>query len=237
MKVRIHAYADSRPEFIPWQLWSFTRFLTDDFEYIVFNNAATKSDERKINEICAELGIPSVEMPERNGNGGPSYGRALQWSFHGWIKNETGALAALVKPDLFLTGPFSIVDYLKGFDAAGIPQRKGPISYLAADLFFFNLDTLPGKDEISFLDALIDGIPVEAGGGLHYWLHNHPDLRLRPIEVRIKNYRNSTGIDYYIFKSYQEVLLHYGVDCCWDRASDEYHRDKTAFLGELLQAK
>jgi hypothetical protein len=237
MKVRIHAYADRRPEFIPWQLQSFTRFLPDDFEYIVFNNAAAESDGRKINEICAQLGIRCIEVPERNGHGGPSHGRALQWSFHGPIKGEAGAIAAMIKPDLFLTGPFSIVDYLQGFDAAGISQRKGPVSYLAADLLFFDLATLPGKDEISFLDALIHGIPVEAGGSLHYWLQNHPDLRVRPIEGRIKNYRNSTGIDYYIFKTYQEVWLHYGVDCRWDRASDEYHRDKTAFLGELLQAQ
>jgi len=52
MKVYFFTYADKRPDFSPHQLKSMQHFVNDDFELIIFDNAAFDEDSKAIQAIC-----------------------------------------------------------------------------------------------------------------------------------------------------------------------------------------
>ncbi|MBU3940491.1 MAG: hypothetical protein KKH88_00995, partial [Nanoarchaeota archaeon] len=64
--IKIYTYADKRPDFIPYQFKSLKHFLTDEFEYIVFNNATNSFNRWKINNLCNKLGIKVYPIKNPN---------------------------------------------------------------------------------------------------------------------------------------------------------------------------
>jgi hypothetical protein len=248
MKVKLYTHAHNRPDFIPLQLRSFARFLTDDFEYLVFNNAATASDDREIRETCARLGVECIEVEERNHlTVNCSHASALQWSFHQYLKYETECIAAILDSDMFMISDFSLNDYLDGYDLAGVSQSRGHVYYLTNDIIFFNMAALPDKDAMNFMCDKIEGVHVDVGGDLYYWLKNNPSLRIRYIKStgQIWSGKNNLQLlpeailndydDDYKFSIVENAFLHYGRGSNWDRKSEEYHRNKTGTLIKFLE--
>src|SRR6185437_2029527 len=85
--------------------------------------------------------------------------------------------------DMFLVQPFSIKDFLGGYEMAGIPQgyskNKIEIQYLWIGISFLDMARLPEKELINFNCGLIEGVPVDAGGYTYHYIQKHPELRLR----------------------------------------------------------
>lgn len=64
-KVRILTFHFNKPEFIVLQHKSFQKFMLDDYEIIVFNDANSLENEGAIEQTCKELGIKCVRyQPE-----------------------------------------------------------------------------------------------------------------------------------------------------------------------------
>lgn len=64
-KVRILTFHYNKPDFIVLQHKSFQKFMLDDYEIIVFNDANTTENESAIEQTCKELGIECVRyQPE-----------------------------------------------------------------------------------------------------------------------------------------------------------------------------
>lgn len=61
-KVRILTFHYNLPEFILLQHKSLQKFLKDDYELIVFNDAATTENEINIRNVCESLGIQCVRF-------------------------------------------------------------------------------------------------------------------------------------------------------------------------------
>lgn len=61
-KVRILTFHFNKPDFIELQYKSFKKFLTSDFELIVFNDAALPTKEREIQEMCDKYSIQCVRF-------------------------------------------------------------------------------------------------------------------------------------------------------------------------------
>lgn len=59
-KVRILSFHYNQADFIEMQYLSLKKFLKDDFELIIFNDAKTKENERWIQDMCDEYGIQCV---------------------------------------------------------------------------------------------------------------------------------------------------------------------------------
>lgn len=60
--VRILTFHYNQPEFIEIQYKTLKKFLMDDFELIVFNDAKTPENEKGIENICNEHGIKCVRF-------------------------------------------------------------------------------------------------------------------------------------------------------------------------------
>jgi hypothetical protein len=61
-KVRILAFHYNQADFIELQYKTFSRFLAEDFEMIVFNDAATVSNKEQIEKVCGQYGITCVRF-------------------------------------------------------------------------------------------------------------------------------------------------------------------------------
>lgn len=57
-----HSY--NRPDFIEIQHRTFQKFLRDDFQFVVFNDAASEEMKSKIEDVCARLGIRCICIPQ-----------------------------------------------------------------------------------------------------------------------------------------------------------------------------
>ena len=55
--INIYTFADKRPDFIQLQFESLKKFISNNFEYHVFNNASNPNLESQINSICQQLKI------------------------------------------------------------------------------------------------------------------------------------------------------------------------------------
>jgi hypothetical protein len=61
-KVRLLTFHYDKPDFIEIQYKTFNKFLLDDFELIVFNDADNPTDERAIQEVCNQHGIKCIRF-------------------------------------------------------------------------------------------------------------------------------------------------------------------------------
>jgi len=189
-----HAYL--RPDFIEIQDKTFKKFLKDDYEFIVFNDARNQSLRKEITAICNKLNLRCIEIPqaihdrpylkrfphEDRNNACARCANVVQYSL-----NELGfkynGLVAIIDSDMFLIKDFSIANFMANHDIAGIPQSRGNIHYLWNGIVFFNMNTLPDKETMDFNCGIINGNPVDVGGYTYYYFQKHPEVRKKEINL------------------------------------------------------
>ncbi len=127
----IFTTAFNRPEFIELQHKLFKKFMKDEFEYIVFNDANNKDSEEEINKVCRRLGIQCVKIPQSihtqpylkraDGDSFPIPNirncHAVQWAWDHYILQHNDVVL-LVDSDMFLIRPFSLQETLQEYDLA-----------------------------------------------------------------------------------------------------------------------
>jgi hypothetical protein len=59
-KVRLFTFHNNRPQFIEYQYATFKKFILDDYEWIVINDASSVEQEKAIREVCEKYGIACV---------------------------------------------------------------------------------------------------------------------------------------------------------------------------------
>jgi hypothetical protein len=195
-KVLVITSAYNRPDFIEIQYNTFKKFLQDDYEFIVFNDANNLSLQQAIQNKCADLGIQCINIPqyihdqpylERWPNEGlhdPAVRNAnvVQYALNNFGYKHKG-IVAIIDSDMFLIKPFSIEDFLNGYDMAGVAQSSSKneraVSYLWIGIAFLNMEKLPEKKLINFNCGQIEEIPVDAGGYMHYYLQKYPELKIK----------------------------------------------------------
>jgi hypothetical protein len=244
MLVKIYTPAYNRPDYITLQRKTFLKFLKDDFEYIVINSATEEDNKLKINEECKQLEIRCIEMEEYDHyNPSEAHATVLYWLFHEYIKHDIDSLAVIVDFDMFLVNEFSINKFMDKYDVAAIYNCRQHIDYLQPGIMFFNMPSLPNKDDISFWCGDIEGVRVDTGGSIYYWLKSNQQLRIRnlaehechsdffPAEIV------DPHIEDYKFHIIEKAFLHYGRGSNWDMKSNEYHQNKMAFLDKYLKIR
>lgn len=61
-KLRILTFHCNQPDFVEMQCKTLNKFLLDEFELIVFNDAKTEEDERAIAEVCSRYNVQCVRF-------------------------------------------------------------------------------------------------------------------------------------------------------------------------------
>lgn len=180
-KVLIFTYSYNRPDFIEIQYKTFKKFLRDEYEFIVFNDAIDPKAHMEIKQMCQNYDITCIAIPQEIHTGAynPSVRNCdvVQYSLN-TLGFEHDDIIALFDSDLFLIKEFSIRDYLKGYDLFGVHQKRDHIDYLWIGLVFLNMGTMPQKNTINFGCGAIGNTVVDAGGFSHYYLKNNPEARV-----------------------------------------------------------
>ena len=202
-KVKIYTLACFRPDFIPIQFNSIKRHLTDEFEFIVFNNEKPgnrtydKNRRAQIFKICDELKIQciDVEFDETiqhlngekafdngvyvNDNLSCAYGNAFAWKNY---VSKWDCLGCIIDSDMFLIKDVSFVELMKGYDLGFIPSYREncTIKYMWNGFVLADIPNLPNPEEIGWGCNKINGIAVDVGGENYYYLEKYKDqLKLR----------------------------------------------------------
>ncbi len=188
-QVLIITHSYNQPEFIEWQHKTFNKFLHDDFEFVVFNDAVDDTIAQLIIDVCMKLSVRCFRVPQENRGlnaySVPSrrHAEAAQYSMEMLGFNHDG-IVMMVDSDMFLINDFCVVDYLKEHDIAGICQSSSSqkYHYLWAGLIFFKMNSLPEKNTINLSDGFINGERIDTGGNLYYYFQAHPELKIRYLE-------------------------------------------------------
>ena len=204
-KVLIFTYAYSRPEFLAMQHKTFSKFIKDDYELIVFSDAPNEVGHQAIVEACNLLGIRCIRIPQHiheypyylplnmpeiyRDTKKPSNVRhvhAVQYSLN-TLGFEHDDIVVLIDNDAFLIRPLCISDFMRDCDIASFfkaDDRHGAtILYCCPTITFLNMKTLPDKRDINFNCGWVNGCSGDSGGFTHYYLKSHPELRLKTVHL------------------------------------------------------
>lgn len=186
-KVLIITSSYNRADFIEWQYKTFKKFLTDDYEFVVFNDAVKAPHKNQIRKMCAKYKIRCFDVPSEI-HERPYLQRWPGESYHApAVRNANvvqyaldtvgfkhNGIVAVFDSDLFLVRECSFNKLLEGIDILAVPQSRGtkerPIPYFWIGLCIMNMNTMSNKTTISFNCGRVHDISVDAGGFSHYYL-------------------------------------------------------------------
>ncbi len=181
-KVRICSF-HTNPLYIKPQYELFRKFLTDDFEYWVFDDSPVEESyinfydsalHHEMRQITQKLGVSYVRIDQKshaNGDISQRHAENLNYCFHNYGRTFDGLLM-FADSDLFLIKPFSINDYMAGYDLAGVPQVRDYFKYLWVGFLFFNTTNLPDAETVRF-NITTSPVNTDTGGSLHYYISEH----------------------------------------------------------------
>lgn len=215
-KILIITHSYNRPDFIEIQHRTFKKFLQDDYEFVVFNDARNTDPKTRdaIKNTCKNLELRCIRIPQdlhtdpylERWPGEPldcvnvRCANVVQFSLDilGFKHND---IVMIIDSDAFLIKPFHIRNYMKQYDFASIPQCKDGYRYFWNALVIMNMKTLPHKETLNFNCGQIDGVSIDVGAHLYYYFKNNKNVRIGTI-----NGPNSSGINGLQDRSKEELL-------------------------------
>ena len=179
-KVLIITSAYNRPDFIEFQFKTFEKFLTDDYEFVVFNDATSDSMQTAIMETCTDLKIKCINIPQtihKNNNPSNRNSAVVNYALQNLGFSHNG-IVCIIDSDLFLVKKFSIKESMNGYQIMGVPQGN-QIPYIWIGIAFLDMNNLQDHTSIDFNCGKINNIGVDAGGYTYYYLNSHPDVQIK----------------------------------------------------------
>lgn len=189
-KVLIMTHCYNKPHFIYWQHDTLKKFLKDDYEFVVFNDAEETEIYLQTEKICDYLKIRSVRVPQEihEGRNNPSTACAdtIQYMIQHYGIHHPD-IVVLLDSDMFLIRDFSIREYLGLNDIAANLQSRigqnGPVLYWLPNLIIFNMPQMPNPQHLNFDLGEIDGVATDTGGYNHYYIQNNPQIAWKMTDV------------------------------------------------------
>jgi len=247
--VIIYAFYPNRPEFMPVQARCFRRFLRDDYELRIVNSATSESACAEIAATAADLSLPTLNITAPEGSLPPSDAHAQL--IHEVLRNQPtpppGSIICLIDSDMFLLRDFSFHDFLEGYSLAGRKDRRSNVRYLVGSgILAINTALVPSVADLDFTPACIDGVHTDTGGGLYYYLANHPAAKVRGFAYSGKvNTRNGNRAclpgqsrsrydDGFAIEIWEHAFLHYVSGSNWDKRGRDFHKRKWSYVNALV---
>lgn len=192
-KTLIITHSYNQPEFISYQYRTFEKFIDGEFEFVVFNDAPNDELFAEIENVCSELQIISIPVPQiihslpyffrESGISGPSAecAETIQYMLNSVGFNYPG-IVLLIDSDMFLIRRLNVEKFMQGYDIAAHPQYRitpesQQITYFLPNLLFFNMEQLQDKALFNFNLGEIKGARTDTGGFNHYYIEQHLDLK------------------------------------------------------------
>jgi len=196
--IRIISTHISDPVFVYFQKKLLDKFISDDFEFIVFDDSENKNNfySRRlgsfkpdgIKKVCSELSIRRIEIPD-SVHSNPSLvhknissisndptgwcANSVQFSVNWCFDNlDRGDIVFSIDGDMFPILSISITEFMKGYNLSGVPQHRENIEYIWNGIFGFRVGEIE-RD-------LFQWAPIpkcDVGGMMRYYLEKNPDYK------------------------------------------------------------
>lgn len=217
-KVTIYTISDKRPDFIPIQYESFKKFINDNYEYVVINNAIdSKKRKRLISKTCEKIGVKCIEVKKvknfniigkqkvfnifgkyKNPNIACAY--PIKWAWEKMCKDKNDVIV-LIDSDMFLIKQTSFVKELEGNNISFVIQYRGiqkgktaSVTYPWNGICIFNHKKIKNLIDLNWdcgviEKAYINGFSVDVGGYGHFWLKENKIKMKHISEYAIHNFK------------------------------------------------
>ena len=259
-KVFLITHSYNRPDFIEIQYKTFNRFLKDDYEFVVFNDAPDMKMENQIVKMCQKYAIKCIRIPQtihdmpylpHEGGFNSPHARCanvVQYSLDTFGFDCDG-IVAIIDSDLFLIHDFSIEEYMNGYDIAAWAQDRGKVQYIWNGIVFLDMRRLPNKRTLNFNCGTVEDETVDVGGYTYYYFQQNPTVAYKMmnglymkrraykslpsnLDSSVKKFlrRKPDNIEFFI----DFAFLHYRSGANWNKKSSKYHEKKTKLFNHLI---
>lgn len=197
-KILIMTSTTNHADFIEIQNKTFEKFLKEDYEFVVFNDACDPHESKEIFDTCLLLNIKCIQVPQEN-RGTPDW---LIRKFPIFVKEHPwwacaafrhdqaisymmqtdgfkyDGVVVLIDSDMFLTDFFSVIDFLGDHDISGLKLGYEPDRiHFWPGLMFFRMDKLPNKETMKFAPVMTESLTLNTGGSLYHYLEANQNLK------------------------------------------------------------
>ena len=158
MKLFIFTFAVNDKFPIDIQYKQFKKYLQDDFEFIIFNDAFDTNTVHSIDKIAQNINVKCVRVPQKihkdNQNPSEAYAETLNWASRVYALNDDHDTILLVHTDIFPIRTVSVLDILGSHQIASVmesrPFLNTSIEYIYPTFTILKISEL--KDKIHQLD-------------------------------------------------------------------------------------
>jgi hypothetical protein len=244
--MKIFTYAFNHPTYLQYQIKCLNKFVQEPFEHYCIDNASEQKYTEQFLSICNDNKIQyRKNLKPDHSLAGVSHYSALQWSWK-TIISQTEEIVLMLDHDTFPIDYVSITELLGDACLAGPPQSRGEhITYFHPSCMIFNTATLPKKDTISFKGSIIDGLPTDIGGELHYYFTRNPDVKKKCLKhghihtdnpFLPKHLIEKYGYEH-VFEMVEGKLLHTRNGSNWAYFDKQLFDSRDKFIFEILDDK
>lgn len=186
------------PEYIPWQHETFKKFLKEDYEFVVFNDAENEEVNNQTYAICNSLGIECLDVPQiihsfhylRREMPVPEF-RARSSETIQYMLDMVGfdypGIVMIIDSDMFLCRETNIKNLMQNNEIVANKQSRegenGPVEYMLPSLMVFDMEKLKDKRKLNFNLGIIDGTATDSGGYTHFYLTQYPQVKWRQLNI------------------------------------------------------
>jgi len=157
MKISIFAFAANNKFPIDIVHRQFKKYVKEDFEFIIFNDAYEITAENSINEITSLNNIKCVRVPQHihtSNNPSDAYATTLNWAVRDYAVNNGCDIIMLMHTDIFPICDVLISEIIGNNIIASttefrIMDGKG-INYLYPAITMINMNLLKDPEELDF---------------------------------------------------------------------------------------
>lgn len=195
-KVLIITHQCHKPEFIELQYKTFKKFLSDEYEYVVFNDASDNRLSKEIDSICLDYGIRSIKVPQELHSSVyapvPKYNPQTHVAVRHSVVIEYSLkklafdhddIILMIDSDMLLVRPLNIKEYMKSIDIAALIRPMFGINFIWPGLVFLNIPNLPDRENLSFNILCMNNFELDTGAATYFYLRDHPEINFKKISM------------------------------------------------------
>lgn len=203
----------------------FRKYMGDEIEFLIFNDAYDPKQEESINAICAYNKITCVKVPQHIhtiDNPSECYADALNWAIRTHTKHRE--VVILAHTDVFPVGPINIPSIIEDKAIVGPTESREidgkNIIYFYPALIFLNMKRIVDVEELNFSPEL----GLDCGGKTHWFIENRPELVKFIFNDQIVNVMESFDKQHYdYFREDLAICRSHGLNAGWVAGGGFYH--------------
>lgn len=267
-KLLIMTYQCSYPEFFELQCKALKAFCEDEYDFVMFDDAKNPEYSKAYKKLCQKHGAtyyridPQIHRyayqkrePEESFNH-PAVRNCnvVEYSLRKIGRNHND-LVFLLDGDLVPVKNFSMREWMDGVDLMGIEQSSqtnarfnNVAHYIWIGFVVLDMRTLPEKSLLNFNCGRANGVSVDAGGHMHYYLKKYKKtIRFKRVFTSILHEKDCRKHDH--LKPFSSLamwnieqlmnghFLHFRSGSKWDPKSEKYYETKLNKFQSVIEQR